>query len=71
MTRSWSNAAAADTDDTNQGNVRCQTQTGNLTSRLQPTKELEKPKTPRGVNENPSLASLILLGSARSRSTSL
>ena len=69
MTRGWSNAATV--DDTNQGNVRHQTQTGNLTSKLQLTKELEKSKTPGGVIGSPSLVSLILLGSARNRSTSL
>ena len=65
----WSNADA-DADDTNQGNVRSRTRTGNLTSRLQPTKELMKPRTPGGVTGNPSLVSLTLLGSAKSHSTS-
>ena len=41
-----------------------------LTSKLRPTKELRKSRTPGGVTGNLSLVSLILLGSAKSRSTS-
>ena len=69
MTKSRSNAAA-DADDTDQDNVRCQTRIGNLISKLQPTKGLRKSRTPGGVTGNLSLVSLILLGSAKSHSTS-
>ena len=64
------NRSNADADATDQDNVRRQTRIGNLTSRLRPTKELEKSKTLGGVVGNLSLVSLILLGSAKSRSTS-
>ena len=69
MTKNRSNAAA-DADDTDQDNVRRQTRIGNLTSKLRPTKELKKSRTPGGVTGNLSLVSLILLGSAKNHSTS-
>ena len=68
--RSWSNVATAAADDTNQDSVRCPTRIGNLTSKLRLTKELEKSRTLGGVIGNLSLVSLILLGFAKSRSTS-
>ena len=64
------NNATADADDTDRGNVRSQTRTGNLTSRPRPTKELRKSRTPGDATGNLSLVSLIRLGFARSPSTS-